>query len=90
MSYAKLLCSALDGWMDGWMEGGRDIWLGWVGVDWVGLGHLVAIGFLRGENGWLDVCMYVCMYVDCFDGIRRRYSAWESAVDGRGRMREDG
>ena len=42
--------------MDGW----RDNWLGWIG-----LGHLVAIGFLReGERmvGWMYVCMYVCMW----------------------------
>lgn len=72
--------------MDGWMDGWRDNWLGCGGLGWVGLGHLVAIGFSRGENGWLDGCMYVV----CFDGIKRGYTAWESAFDGRGRMREDG
>ena len=74
ISYAKLVC-------DGWMDGGRDNWLGWVGSPgsyWV----------FKGER--MVGCMYVCMYVVCFDGIRRGYSAWESAFDGRGRMREDG
>ena len=61
------------------MDGGIIGWVGSPGSYWV----------FKGRE-WLVGCMYVCMYVGCFDGIRRGYSAWGSAFDGRGRMREDG
>lgn len=51
----------MDGGIDGW-EGGRLVgsmggWTsGWVGNEWVDGGTI------RWADGWMHVCMYVCIY----------------------------